>query len=134
MPVPIDFHHDVHTVGNGCFVGGDYGPSNASVLRVEQHFDTRVLVLRFDKAATALWAGVIYRIDGVNFGADSGDHSEYMLGDFVAGDGDGNVHLGLFQKVNSKPAPRRQGSERRQPACANAAARREATRLALARS
>ena len=106
LSVTINLHHDVHAIGNRCFVCSHDGATYAPIFGVEQYAHSWVLVVLFDETATAIWASVIYGIDGVNFRADALNDTEHMLRDFVAGNSDGYAHGVQFLNW-WRPAPRR---------------------------
>ena len=64
---------------------------NGKYLVRQEHAHAWVCVVLLDEASAAGRAGVVHGIYGLDFGADGVDDTEHMLGDLVAGDGDGDT-------------------------------------------
>ena len=123
LAVAVDLHHHVDAVGQCGLVGGEDGAAHAPVFGVVEHAHAGVLVVLLDEAAAALGAGVVHRIDDRHLGADGRNHAQYVLGDLVAGDGNGDAH-GSLGGLRWCGRPRRcpPGSGRLRAGCAGAGA------------
>ncbi|MNY35385.1 hypothetical protein D3C86_1697840 [compost metagenome] len=97
LAIAIDLHHNVHAIGDSFFIGCDDGTTDAAILWVVQHSHSSILIVLLDEASAAIGAGIIDCVDRLDLGADGGNHAQYMLGHFVAGNGHCNAHLGFLQ-------------------------------------
>jgi len=93
LSVAVDLDHNVHAIGDGCFVGCHDGTAYASVLRVVEHAHAWVAVALLDETSAAIWTRIVHGVNGLHFGADGGNHAKDVLGDLVAGYGDSDTHL-----------------------------------------
>ena len=95
LSVAIDLDHNVYAIGNGRLVGCHDGTAYASVLRVVEHAHARITVVLLDVMAAAIGTSVVHGIDGLHLGTDGRNHTQDVLGDFVARDRNSDTH-GMF--------------------------------------